>query len=56
MLDKHVERKHVDERKHVENEGGPLKKEQSNNKDDNITLPSMRKLLGPSKRLKVSYF
>ncbi|RIA83564.1 P-loop containing nucleoside triphosphate hydrolase protein [Glomus cerebriforme] len=43
---------HVDESKHVKNEGGSLNKEQiSNNKDDNITLPSMRKLFGPSKRL-----
>ncbi|RGB23156.1 hypothetical protein C1646_774933 [Rhizophagus diaphanus] len=49
--DKHVVRKHTDERKYAENGGSLLKKEQFNNKDDNITLPSTRKLLGPSKRL-----
>ncbi|PKK60364.1 hypothetical protein RhiirC2_761885 [Rhizophagus irregularis] len=48
--DKHVVRKHADERKYAENGESLLKKEQFNNKDDNITLPSTQKLLGSSKR------
>ncbi|CAB5213507.1 unnamed protein product [Rhizophagus irregularis] len=47
--DKHVVRKHADERKYAENGESLLKKEQFNNKDDNITLPSTQKLLGSSK-------
>jgi len=47
--DKHVERKHADERKHVENKS--LKKEQPNNKNDNIAFPPTRKSLESSKRL-----